>query len=764
MAVPREVRQRVQKLRAEIREYDDLYYDLDNPSIEDFEYDQLFRDLKELERDYPDLITPDSPTQKVGGKIKAGLKEIRHAVPMLSIKSDTEYQVSGAINFDKQIHKDLRLDDSAVIEYVAEPKFDGLAVNLRYEFGTLVHAATRGDGHVGEDVTSNVLTISSVPPELRGTSPRVLEVRGEVYMSRNQFEEINKKIQISGGKPLVNPRNAAAGSLRQLDSAITTSRPLSFYAYGLGEVRGWKKFVNHSDVLKELEELDFPVSGEYKIARGGEGLAAYYSEMEIRRKTLPFDIDGVVYKVNSLEFQEKLGFGTRDPNWALAHKFKPEEKLTIVEKIDVQVGRTGALTPVARLRPIFVGGVTVSNVTLHNESEILRKDIRIGDTVKVRRAGDVIPEIVEVVKECRPTGAEEWKPLLICPECGSHVIRADGEAIARCSGGIFCPAQRRRAIVHFSSRKAMDIRGLGKESVNYFVKEKIFRNLTDIYRLKHQAWSWLLETRGTLTFRDCFKEKASLAKTYKKEKAYLADLNSSDEISVNEYGRLVSGDPSHLDAAQLLALATTELLSEKSAQNLLGSIERSKRPSSERFLFALGISHVGEEVAKQLIRELASFKEVMSCDWLKLLAEKERIQKENDRRKRKNEAPLEEPLRGMGSEIMTSLHDFFREEHNIAIIRDLFQLGVKPVDPASQNVRVGKLRGKTFVLTGNLSTWTRDQATALIERHGGKVTKSVSGKTDYVVVGSEPGSNLSEARKLEIETLDEKAFADLLKN
>jgi DNA ligase (NAD+) len=507
-----------------------------------------------------------------------------------------------------------------------------------------------------------------------------------------------------------------------------------------------------------------PVSDRREVVQGVEGLVAFHNKVKAERETLPFDIDGVVYKVNSLELQKQLGFKAREPRWAVAHKFPAEEAITVVNMIDVQVGRTGALTPVARLRPVFVGGVTVTNATLHNEDEIRRKDIRVGDTVKVHRAGDVIPAIVEVLKDYRPPNTVEWKLPTRCPVCGSHVAKEEGEVVARCTGGLFCSAQRKQAIIHFSSRRAMDIVGLGDELVDEFVETGIFRNLPDIYRIKERAWHWLKETKEKLTFRECFKHKQSLHEAYKREKEYLAGLNRSEEILIEEYVQLVSQHPERLENAQVLALAATKPLGEKSAQNLLASIELSKSPKAERFLFALGIRHVGEEIAKQLIRDMGSFQDVMSGDWLDLLTKKAAIKKENDRRKRKGEPLEEEPLRGIGPEIMVSLRDFFGEEHNRSVIYELFNLGVKPIDPASTSTTTpeARLASMMFVLTGNLASMTREEATARIESLGGKVMKSVSKNTNYVVVGEKPGSNRVEALKLGIATLNEKEFKELL--
>ena len=764
MAVPQAIQDKAQTLRAEIEYHNHQYYVLDTELISDEQYDRLFRELQTLERNYPELVTPDSPTQRVGGQPLAGFRTVHHTVPMLSIETETNTDVTGAINFDTRIRKELKLDATAPpVEYLAELKFDGLAISLRYENGILACAATRGDGETGEDVTKNIRTISEIPQCLIGISPPIFEVRGEVYMSLRDFEQTNERHRVAGEKLLINPRNAAAGSLRQLNPNVTAMRPLSFFAYGIGEIEGWTLPSTQSGLLAALSALNFPVNDKWEIARGAEQLAAFHGRVKALREALPFQIDGVVYKVNSLELQKKLGFKTREPRWAVAHKFPPEQKITIVEGIDVQVGRTGALTPVAKLKPVFVGGVTVSNVTLHNEKEVQHKDIRIGDSVKVQRAGDVIPEIVEVLKDLRPPNTDEWKLDPFCPKCGSHVVRVEGEAVARCSGGLYCPAQRKQAIVHFSSRKAMDIEGLGEKLVDDFVETEMFRNPADIYRIKERAWDWLGRTKKQLTFKQCFEKKqSSLREAYRKEKEYLATLGHSEEILIEEYVRVISSDLTHLDDAQLLALAVTSLLGEKSAQNLLASIERSKSCKAERFLYALGIRHVGEAIAKQLIREMGHLSDVMSEDWKSLIIQKTLTKKENDRRKRQGEPPAEEPLRGIGPEIMASLGDFFEEAHNKSVIDELFSLGVKPIEAKSSESGAIDLTGKVFVLTGNLSTMTRDEATARIESLKGKVTSSVSSKTNYVVAGAKAGSKLSSARELGIEILSESQFRNLI--
>lgn len=484
MTVPREARQRAEFLRGEIERHNRAYYVLDAPTIPDAEYDKLFRELQELEAAHPELLTPDSPTLRVGGAPLAVFAPVRHVVPMLSIRTETETGPAGAEAFDARVRKVLALPETAPpVEYAAELKFDGLAINLRYEDGVLVQAATRGDGETGEDVTQNIRTVKRIPLRLAGDAPPVLEVRGEVFMSRPDFERYNERQRRAGLPTLVNPRNGAAGSVRQLDPKVAASRPLFFYAYGIGEARGWHLPATHAGLLDALMRFGVPVCEHRRVAHGAKDLIAFHADILNRRDTLPFDIDGVVYKVNSLALQQELGFVSREPRWAVAHKYPPQEALTTVEAIEIYVGRTGALTPVARLAPVFVGGVTVTNATLHNEDEIRRKDVRIGDTVIVRRAGDVIPEVVGVLAERRPILAPEFVMPKTCPVCGSAVERPGDEAIARCTGGLYCPAQRKQALLHFASRRAMDIEGLGEKLVDQLVDLSLVRTPADIYAL-----------------------------------------------------------------------------------------------------------------------------------------------------------------------------------------------------------------------------------------------------------------------------------------
>lgn len=548
------VAERARMLREQINYHNYRYYVLDNPEIPDAEYDRLYRELEALEAAHPELVTPDSPTRRVGGKPLEGFAPVSHRVPMLSIRTETDIEAAGALNFDARIRRELKLKESdPPIEYACELKFDGLAVNLRYEHGVLAQAATRGDGETGEDVTQNVRTIHCIP--LRLNTPRppaVLEVRGEVYMSRPDFERYNEKQRESGGTPLVNPRNGAAGSIRQLDPAIAAQRPLSFYAYGIGETAGWKVPPTHSQVLDALQEMGMPVSKERAVVQGPQGLVQFHDDIGRRRDSLPFDIDGVVYKVNSLDLQAKLGFVSREPRWAVAHKFPPEEELTVIEAIEVQVGRTGTLTPVARLKPVFVGGVTVSNATLHNQDEIDRLDVRVGDSVIIRRAGDVIPEVVSVIAQRRPHPVPERFEILkrypSCPVCGSHVLRQPGEAAIRCTGGLYCPAQRKQALLHFASRRAMDIEGLGEKLVDQLVDLGLVHTPADLYKL-------------------------GMAK-----------------------------------------VANLDRMAEKSAANLLAAIEKSKHTTLARFIFALGIRNVGETTAKDLARHFGRLDSLMHAD------------------------------------------------------------------------------------------------------------------------------------------------------
>ena len=682
MAVPEQTAQRVRQLREEILHHDYQYYVLDTPEIPDSEYDRLFRELQALEAQYPELLTSESPTQRVGGMPVSVLAPVRHRIPMLSIETETDITPNGARAFDTRTRKKLGLDASdPPIEYAAELKFDGLAISLRYENGLLVQAATRGDGEVGEDVTHNIRTIRQIPLRLKSSAPEVLEVRGEVYMSRPDFERYNARQRELGKATLVNPRNGAAGSIRQLDSRLAAQRPLSFFVYGLGEAVGWNVPATHGQVLDALKIFGFPVCAERTVGLGADSLIAFHQTVSAKRDSLPYDIDGVVYKVNSLELQRELGFRTREPHWAVAHKFPAQEEMTVVENIDVQVGRTGAITPVARLKPVFVGGVTVTNATLHNQDEIDRKDVRIGDTVIVRRAGDVIPEVVSVILNRRPADSRPYSLLEaihhVCPVCGSHAVRLPEEAAVRCTGELVCPAQRKQAILHFASRRAMDIEGLGEKLVDQLVDGNIVHTLADIYRL---------------------------------------------------------------DASRLSAL---ERMAEKSAENIVKALEKSRQPTLARFVYALGIRNVGEATAKDLARYFGTLDNIMAADVAAL-----------------QEVP------DVGPVVAESIAQFFSEAHNrevISQLRDPDLGGIRLQEgEGSRSASAGLLSGKTFVLTGTLPTLKREDAKEMIEAAGGKVSGSVSKKTDYVVAGEEAGSKLTRAQELDVPVLDEAGLLKLL--
>ena len=671
-------RERAEQLRRLLQEHGHRYYVLDDPSIPDAEYDHLFRELQSIEAQHPDLVTPDSPTQRVGGKALAAFVSVPHAIPMLSIRTETDTEASGALNFDARVRRELELDASApAVDYVTEPKFDGLAMSLRYEAGVLVQAATRGDGTVGEDVTQNIRTIGQIPLRLPQAVPQVLEVRGEVYMRRDDFEFLNRRQRDSGQKTFVNPRNAAAGAVRQLDPGIAAQRPLSFFAYGVGEISqpamGGALFATHFELLQALKAWGFPVSELASTAQGADGLTAYYESIGRQRDSLGFDIDGVVYKVNSLALQARMGFVTREPRWAVAHKFPAQEQLTTVLGIEVQVGRTGKLTPVARLAPVFVGGVTVTNATLHNEDEARRKDVRVGDTVTVRRAGDVIPEVVAVVLDKRLPGAPEFSMLRQCPVCGSAAVREEGEVDYRCTGGLFCSAQRKQAVLHFAQRRAVEVEGLGDKLVDQLVDGELVRTLPDLYRLS------------------------------------------------------------------VSTLAGLERMAEKSGQNLLEALQKSKVTTLPRFLFGLGIRHVGEATAKELARHFGKLDAIMDASLDQLLQ-----------------------VSDIGPVVAESLHTFFAQAHNREVIKDLRDCGVCWSEGEPAPVVSKPLTGKTLVITGTLPSLSRDEARDLIEAAGGKVAGSVSKKTSFVLAGTESGSKLDRALELGVAVLDETGLRGLL--
>ncbi len=666
MKAPKEAVARARALREEIEEHNYRYYVLDRPTISDAEYDRLLRELQELERRYPDLVTPDSPTQRVGAAPRSDFGRVRHSIPMLSL--DNAFSEEEVAEFDRRVRERLGAE---TVEYHAAPKFDGLSVSLRYEAGRLVQAGTRGDGRVGEDVTANVRTIRNVPLRLRGGGwPPVLEVRGEAVIPRKAFERFNEERLAAGEPAFANPRNAAAGSLRQLDPRITAARPLSFFPWGIGESAA--AFADgHTQTMQALAGWGFAVGSEFRSVTGLRGCLDYYRDMAGRRERLDFEVDGVVYKVDRYADCERLGFTARAPRWALAHKFPAQEETTVVEDIIASVGRTGVITPVARLRPVEVGGVTVSRATLHNEDEVRRKDVRVGDTVIVRRAGDVIPEVVAVVPEQRRRGARRWRMPARCPVCGSRVERLEGEAAHRCVGGLYCAAQRREAIKHFASRRALDIDGLGDKLVDQLVERGLVHDPSDLYALDTDT------------------------------------------------------------------LAGLERMGAKSAANLKAALERSKRTTLERFLYALGIPEVGEATARALAGFFGDLDTIMSADV-------EELQRVPD----------------VGPVVAERIRAFFSEPHNREVVERLRKAGIRW--PAPERRSAGPLAGKTFVLTGALESLTRDEARARLRERGARVTDSVSRKTDYLVAGADPGSKLEKARALGVEVLDEAAFLKLL--
>ncbi|SAI35433.1 DNA ligase [Bordetella ansorpii] len=686
--------ERAAVLRTEIEQHNVRYYTQDAPTISDADYDALMRELQAIEAEHPELVTAESPTQRVGAAPQAEFGSVRHAVPMLSLGN--AFEEDDVTAFDKRVSDTLRnaglLAAEAQVTYFCELKLDGLAISLRYEDGLLVQAATRGDGQTGEDVTANIRTIKEIPKRLKGPAPKVLEVRGEVLMTRADFERLNQTQAERGEKIFVNPRNAAAGSLRQLDSRITAQRRLTFFAYSWGEVQGLPRGESdvydepapgvreastlprdsHGDMLAWLDEMGLPVNVAHNHrAQGAAGLMAFYKQVGEIRADLPYDIDGVVYKVDALPAQRVLGFVARAPRFAVAHKFPAEEATTELLGIEVQVGRTGAITPVARLAPVFVGGVTVTNATLHNEDEIRRKDVRVGDTVIVRRAGDVIPEVVGPVLEKREGDLPLFVMPTACPVCGSAIERLEDEAIARCTGGLFCAAQRKQTLSHAAGRKALDIEGLGEKLVDQLVESGRVKSLADIYSLK---------------------------------------------------------------GAELAAL---ERMGEKSAENLVQAIDKARKPTLGRLLFALGIRHVGETTARDTARHFGSIDGVMNADEEALLA-----------------------VPDVGPVVAGSIHRFFAEPHNREIVDLLRQQGVEPVAEAEPQGTA--LAGKTFVLTGTMPTWTREEATMYIQAAGGKVSGSVSKKTAYVVSGEDAGSKLKKAQELGVTILDEGGLKALL--
>ncbi|MFP3874671.1 MAG: NAD-dependent DNA ligase LigA [Thiohalophilus sp.] len=664
------VRHRINELREQIDYHNYRYYVLDDPEIPDAEYDRLMRELEELEAEHPDLVTPDSPTQRVGATPLSAFEEVRHELPMLSLGN--AFDEEEVIAFDRRARDKLGVDS---IEYAVEPKLDGLAISLLYENGKLVRGATRGDGTTGENVTQNVRTIDTIPLKLRGSDyPARLEVRGEVIIARQDFEQLNKTREAAGEKTFANPRNAAAGSLRQLDARLTAKRPLSFYCYGAGLVEGSELPDRHSAILEQLREWGMRTNPETRVVEGIQGCLDYYRLMQEKRDRLDYEIDGLVYKVNRRDQQEPLGFVSRAPRWAIAHKFPAQEEMTRLIGIDVQVGRTGALTPVARLEPVHVGGVTVSNATLHNQDEIDRLDVRVGDTVIIRRAGDVIPQVVSVVKSRREGKLKKYHLPKTCPVCGSQTVRHEGEAVTYCTGGLYCAAQRKQALKHFASRRALDIDGLGDKLVDQLVDEDYVHDPADLFTLTKE---------------------------------------------------------------QLIQL---ERMADKSAQNLIEALTKSRNTTLERFIYALGIHDVGEATARSLANHFGSLQALMQADKAALMA-----------------------VPDIGPIVAESILTFFKQQHNQEVIDKLIQAGVTWEDIEVKPAEELPLNGKTFVLTGTLEEMSRDEAKAALQALGAKVTGSVSKKTDYVVVGADPGSKADKAESLGVEILDEVAFMDLIK-
>jgi DNA ligase (NAD+) len=669
-----DIQEQLGRLRDEIRYHNYRYHVLDDPEIPDAEYDRLMRRLQALEAEHPDLVTPDSPTQRIGDAPIEAFGTVEHRVPMLSLEN--AFSEEELRDFHRRVTERLELEEGGDrLAYAAEPKLDGAAVSLTYENGVLVRGATRGDGTTGEDITHNVRTIEAVPLHLLGSDyPETLEVRGEVFMPKAGFEAYNEQARAAGEKTFVNPRNAAAGSLRQLDPRLTAARPLDMYVYSVGFVEDGDLPNRHSEVMDRLQEWGLKTCPERRVVEGIDGCLAYYEEMAARRDSLRYEIDGIVYKVDDRRQQRELGFVSRAPRWAIAHKFPAQEEMTEVLDVEFQVGRTGALTPVARLAPVFVGGVTVSNATLHNIDELHRKDVRVGDTVIIRRAGDVIPEVVSVIKRRRPKGTRPVKLPGKCPVCGSAVTREEGEAVARCSGGLYCAAQRAQSLKHFVSRKAMDIEGLGAKLIDQLVAADRVSTPADLYQLDQEE------------------------------------------------------------------LSAMERMGDKSAENLVQSIELSKSTSLARFLFALGIREVGEATAAALATYFGKLSSIMDASETELLN-----------------------VPDVGPVVASRIRTFFDEPHNREVISRLQDSGISWPETEPQAISEdGPLSGKTFVLTGSLSAMTRDEAKAEIQARGGKVTGSVSKKTDFVVYGEKPGSKLAKARSLDVATLNEEAFDALL--
>lgn len=663
-----EMIQRAEELRQQIEYHNRRYYTLDDPEISDHAYDQLFRELKDLEQHYPSLQCPDSPTLRVGGEILEGFDSVAHEVPMASL--DNAFDRSEMEDFERKVC--LR-GEVSVVEYVAEPKLDGLALSLLYEDGVLVRGATRGDGERGEDVTANIRTITDIPLRLTGEKiPQRLEVRGEVFIAKEDFQQLNQAQRAAGEKLFANPRNAAAGSLRQLDSSIAAQRPLSFISYGVGMQQGGETTAGYLSQMALLKEWGFPVSPEAHLLQGVTACAEYYESLAQRRALLSYEIDGIVYKVNDFALQKKLGMTARAPRWAIAWKFPAEEATTELLSIDLQVGRTGALTPVARLKPVEVGGVTVSNATLHNEDEVRRKDVRQGDTVVVRRAGDVIPEVVRVVADRRPAGTVPWEMVDHCPACGAQVVREEDKAVVRCSGGLYCPAQRKEAIWHFASRKGLDVEGLGQKLVEQLVAHDLVHNPADLFRLTVEQLSGL------------------------------------------------------------------ERMGQKSAENLVASLQKSRSTTLPRFLFALGISEVGEATARSLAHHFGELDPILDSSL-------ETLQQVED----------------VGPIVASHIATFFQQSHNREVVQQLQDEGVR-WDPVEQTSTQQPLLGHNYVITGTLSKMKRAEVKEQLQAMGAKVTGSVSGKTTALICGEDPGSKRTKAESLGVPVVDEEALLHLL--
>ena len=663
----------LETLRQTLRKYEYHYHVLDNPLVPDAEYDRLMNELKNLEWQHPEWITPDSPTQRVGAKPLEGFAQITHELPMLSL--DNAFSDEELDGFLRRI-ENLIAQDPEKMTFCCEPKLDGLAVSILYENGSLVQAATRGDGTTGEDITANIRTIRNIPLKLNLENPPArLEVRGEVFMPQKGFNILNERALEKGEKTFANPRNAAAGSLRQLDPKVTRQRPLELNAYSIGIYESDDELPStHYERLQWLKSIGIPVNGEIRLATGREELLKFYAEIQSKRPNLGYDIDGTVLKVNDIALQEQLGFISRSPRWAIAYKFPAQEEMTVLNDVEFQVGRTGAITPVAKLEPVFVAGVTVSNATLHNGDEIERLGVVIGDTVIIRRAGDVIPQIIGVVKERRPENAKKIHFPTACPVCESAVIRIEGEAVARCTGGLFCAAQRKEALKHFVSRKAMDIDGVGEKLIEQLMARELIHTPADLFKL---------------------------------------DLTS---------------------------LMRLERMGEKSAQNALNSIEKSKSTTLARFLYALGIREVGEATALNLANHFGTLAAIREAN-LETLTQ----------------------VQDVGEVVANHIFRFWQEPHNVEVVEDLIKQGVHWQDVVQVEIANNPLKNKNVVLTGTLTQLTRDEAKALLQSLGCKVSGSVSSKTDYLIAGEKAGSKLTKAQELGITVLSEQDFVNLIK-